>query len=435
MKVAIIGAGICGLTSAYTLSKEGHDVCVFEKESILGGLAGSFKEENWQWSLEKYYHHFFSSDTEAFSLLRQLGLENKLFFKTPKTSIFIKGGIYAFDTPKAILSFPQLNIIDKLRVGLVTSWLKITPFWQPLERVTACQWLKKYYGKKAYQMLWEPLLKAKFGKKYEEIPTSWFWARIKKRTSRLGYLEGGLLTLAESLATKIKENKGKIILGTEVRNLNDLSDFDRIIITTPPASFLKIVPDLPGEYKTKIQGLESVGAITLILYLKEKFLKDDTYWLNINEAGFPFVAVVEHTNFIDPQYYGGNHLLYVGGYYPPDHLFFKMTKEQIYQKFLPYLKKINPNFNFQLCTPRSPRGRLLNLPTSGNSFGMELFTNLYAQPLIPLNYSKVLPSLITPFPNLFFATMHHIYPWDRGVNYAISLGRKVAHEISPQKDQ
>jgi len=417
MKIAIVGAGICGLTSAYILSRDGHSVSVFEKEKTLGGLAGSFKDENWQWSLEKYYHHFFSSDKEVSSLLRQLGLQDKLFFKTPKTSLFIRGKICTFDTPWAVLSFPYLNILEKLRVGLVTGWLKITPFWQHLEKVTAERWLKKYYGKKAYQMLWEPLLKAKFGNKYEGIPASWFWARIKKRTNRLGYLEGGLLTLVESLAAKIKEGSGEIILGAEVKNLNELGDFDKIIVTTSPESFLKIAPDLPKDYKIKIQKLESVGAIALVLCLKEKFLKDDTYWLNINEAEFPFVAVVEHTNFIDRQYYGGDHLLYVGGYYPTNHPFFKMTKEQIYQKFLPFLKKINPDFDFSLFI-----------------IHYSLFMNLYAQPLVPLNYSKTLPSLTTPLPNLFFATMHHVYPWDRGVNYAISLGRKVAHELSSQKD-
>lgn len=429
MRIAVVGAGVCGLTAAYFLGNKGHEVYVFEKENILGGLAGSFKKEDWQWPLERYYHHFFSSDKEVFSLARELDLQEKLFFKTPKTSIFVRGKIYAFDTASAVLSFPLLNIIDKLRVGFVTGVLKINPFWQPLENITACQWLKKYYGRKAYQILWEPLLKAKFGKRHEEIPASWFWARIKKRSNRLGYFEGGLQTLINAMASKIKENKGKIFLDTEIKNLNDLNNFDRIIITTPPAVFLKTSPGLPENYKAKIQDLESVGAITLILSLKEKFLKDDTYWLNINEVNFPFVAVVEQTNFIDPQYYGGNHILYIGGYYPQNHPFFKMTKEQIYQKFLPFLKKINPNFNFQLCTSRNPRGSLLSLPTSGNSFGMELFANLYAQPVIPLNYSKQLPSFTTPVPDVFLATMHHIYPWDRGVNYAIKLGKKITDEI------
>lgn len=417
MKIAIVGGGICGLTSAYILSQEGHDVCVFEKQKTLGGLAGSFKDEKWQWPLENYYHHFFSSDKEAFSLLRELGLQDKLFFKSPKTSVFVQGNICAFDTPWAVLSFPYLSIPEKVRVGLITGWLKITPFWKPLEKIAAERWLKKYYGRKAYQMLWEPLLKTKFGDRYKEIPASWFWARIKKRTSRLGYLKGGLPTLTEGLAAKIKENKGKIVLDAEIKRLEDLNGFDKIIITTSPETFLKIASGLPEEYKEKIQKLESVGTIVLTLCLKEQFFKDGTYWLNINESSFPFVAVVNHTNFIDRKYYGGDHILYVGGYYPTNHPFFKMTKEQIYQKFLPFLKKINPDFS-------PPDGPIRSY----------MYADPYAQPLIPLNYSKILPSLATPLPNLFFASMHHVYPWDRGVNYAISLGRKVAHEISSQKD-
>jgi len=416
MKVAIVGGGICGLTSAYFLGNQGHQVSLFEKEKVLGGLAGSFKQGNWQWPLEKYYHHFFSSDTAVFSLLQELGLKEKLFFKTPRTSILVNSKISAFDTPLAVLTFPSLNIFDKIRTGLITGWLKINPFWQPLEKVTAHHWLKKYYGKKAYQILWEPLLKAKFAENYQNIPASWFWARIKKRSNRLGYLEGGLQTLINALAAKIQENKGQIILNTEIRNLNDLNhfnNFDKILVTTPPTTFLKIVPDLPPNYQKEIQTLKSVSALTLILSLKEKFLTDNTYWLNINEESFPFVAVVEHTNFVDPQHYGNNHLVYIGGYYPPNHPFLKMTGEQIYQKFLPFLKKINPYFNFSLYTS-----------------SLSLYTDSYAQPVIPLNYAKHLPSLNTPKPNVFWATMHHIYPWDRGVNYAIKLGKKIANEVS-----
>ena len=155
-----------------------------------------------------------------------------------------------------------------------------------------------------------------------------------------------------------------------------------------------------------------IGALNLVLELKKSFLGDDTYWLNINHSSFPFCVVIEHTNFIDPKYYGGKHLVYVGGYYPQDHKFFKMTKEEILKVFLPYLEKINPKFSYQLSV-----------------ISYQLSANPYAQPIISTNYSQIKPKIKTPIPNLFLATLHHIYPWDRGVDYAIELGREATDEI------
>ena len=164
-----------------------------------------------------------------------------------------------------------------------------------------------------------------------------------------------------------------------------------------------------------------LGALNLILELKEPFFKDNTYWLNVNEENFPFVAVVEHTNFIDSKFYGNNHLVYVGGYYPQNHNYFKMTKEQIFKEFLPYLQKINPFFNFQLYAIRYRKA---------TSSAYTLYANPQAQPVIPTNYSRIIPPHKTSLKNVYLANIQQVYPWDRGVNYAIELGEKIANEIS-----
>jgi len=414
MKVAVIGAGFSGLTAAYYLSQKGHSVFVFEKESELGGLGGSFKNNNWEWSLERYYHHFFSSDKEVLELAKELEIENKLFFKIPKSSIFVDGNIYRFDNPRSVLSFSKLNLADKVKTGIVSAFLKINPFWKPLEKITAEKFIRTFMGEGSFNTLWKPLLESKFGGDYHQIPASWFWTRVKKRSFSLGYFEGGNQILINKLAENIKNNKGRIFLNTEIKNLNDLNHFnnsDKIFVAAPAQVFLKITPDLPESYKNKIQNLKMIGCLNLVLSLKDKFLADNTYWLNINEPGFPFIAVVEHTNFIDPKHYGGEHLVYVGGYYPQNHRYFKMKKEDILKEFLPYLKKINPNFKFQISN-------------------FKLFSDLYAQPIPTLNYSQTsLPSIKTPIPNLFWTSLHHVYPYDRGVNYAIKLGREVADDI------
>jgi protoporphyrinogen oxidase len=401
MKIAIIGAGITGLTIGYRLSQKGHQVTLFEKEKFSGGLAAGFKKKNWDWHLEFFFHHLFTSDRHAKNLIKELGLEKKLIYLRPKTSIFKKGNIAQFDSPLSVLKFPFLSPLERLRTGLVTLFLKTFPDWKNFEKLKASLWLEKYYGQEAYRILWQPLLKSKFGDQASKISMAWFWARIKKRSARLGYLEGGFQTLVVRLEKEIKNKGGKISLHREIKDLNEIRGFDKIIVTVPTSEFFP-----------EIKLPKMLGAINLILELKEKILEEDTYWLNINEEGFPFVAVVEHTNFIDKKHYSHHHLIYVGGYYPQNHPYFKMSKEQILKEFLPYLQKINSNFS------------LLSI------IHYQLSLNKFAQPVVSVNYSHIIPPHRTPLKDVFLANMQQVYPWDRGVNYAIELGNKIANEIS-----
>ena len=413
MRIGIVGAGITGLTAAWRLSQKGHQVTVYEKKKYAGGLAAGFKEKGWDWSLEHFFHHLFTSDQAAKNLIKELGLFDKLLYIQAKTSIFKRGKISQFDSPATLLTFPYLPFLEKTRMGATIAYLKGASNWQPLEKTTASSWLSKTMGENAYRLLWQPLLQGKFAKSSDQISMAWFWARIKKRSSQLGHIEGGFQILINKLAEEIKKHDGKILLRHEIQHFDDLDDrskFDRIIFTTPSSTFLKITPALSQEYKEKLQKLKMLGALNLILVLKEKFLTDGTYWLNISEPGFPFVAVVEHTNFVNPTYYGGNHLVYVGGYYPQNHPYFKMTKKQILNKFLPCLQKINPTYHLSPIT-------------------YHLFKSLYAQPIIPTNYSKLIPKMKTPLPKVYLANMQMVYPWDRGINYAIELGGKIADAI------
>jgi protoporphyrinogen oxidase len=411
MRIAIIGAGFTGLTAALKLSQKGHQVTIFEKEKRAGGLAGGFKETGWQWPLDFFYRHLFSNDQSAKKLLKEIGV--KASWSKPKTSVLKKGRIYRFDSALSILSFPYFSFVDKIRTGLVSLYLKIISHWQPLEKITAGSWLPKFYGKKVYQIIWFPLLKGKFGSWAEKVPMAWFWARIKKRTACLGYPQGGFQTLANKLVAIIKKNGGQFYFQKEIKSFQELKGkFDKIIFTVPISIFLKIMKEkLPQDYQQKLSQLKMSGVLNLILVLKKRFLKDNTYWLNVNEENFPFIGVVEQTNFIDKSHYHHHPILYVLNYYPQNHRFFKMDKEKILKEFLPFLPKINPDFKENWIK---------------KSY---LFSSLYAQPLIPLNYSTIIPSFKTPVKNVFLACMQQVYPWDRGLNYAIELGEKIAEEI------
>ena len=419
--IVIIGAGFTGLAAGYKLVKAGFKVTVFEKEDRPGGLAIGFKDFDWEWSLEKHYHHLFTSDYFVIDLAREV--EVKIIFIRPKTSVFANGQIYQIDSPMSLLRFPLISILERLRIGILFLFLRYFPLWKILEKTTAATFLKATMGENSWRVLWQPLFEGKFGKFAESIPASWFWARITKRSPSLGYPEGGFENLAESIAQAIERDGGKFFFGTSVVSIKKQTErfllktdkgsfeFDCVISTLPTPLFAKTVEGLPKSYTKELLNLKGIGAVNLVLALKEKLLLDNTYWLNISDRRMPFLALVEHTNFIDEKYYGGDKLVYVGNYLPPDHPYFKKETEDLVQEFTPYLKKINPRFKKEWIRKAW------------------VFKAPFAQPIVPLNFSKVLPPLETPIPGLFMANIQQVYPWDRGTNYAVELGEKVAEMI------
>jgi protoporphyrinogen oxidase len=422
MRIAIIGAGFTGLSAAYKLSKQGHKVFVFEKDLQPGGLAVGYKEKDWDWSLEKHYHHLFTNDKSILNLAKEINHE--VITKRPKTSVFINEKLYQLDSPLSVLTFPLISFFERLRMGLVIAFLRFEPFWKPLEKFNASKILPQFMGIKTYKMIWEPLFINKFGKYADNVSLAWFWARIFKRTPSLSYPKGGFLEFAKNLTKKIEDEGGKIYFNVEVFELSSLvkpkikftrvgsskieiENYDAVIVTVPSYIFLKISPQLPDSYKDKFKSLKSLGATNLVLRLKKPFFKDNTYWLNICDKNAPMMAIVEHTNYMDRKNYNDEFILYLGNYKDRDDNFFSMTKEEILKLFDPYLKKINHDYY-------------------KNILGFELFKDPFAQPIIPINYSKILPSHKTPLKNVYLANIDQVYPWDRGTNYAVEIGQRVA---------
>lgn len=421
MKIAIIGAGFTGLTSTYKLLKKGYNVTIFEKDEKPGGLAVGFRDKNWRYSLEKYYHHIFTNDHSALNLAREIG--QKIITKKPKTSVYVDKKIYQLDTPLTIITFPRLSILERLRMGAVLGVLRFNPFWKPFEKITAHKFLSKLMGKKAYEIIWESLLVGKFGNFSKEISLAWFWARVKKRTTKLSYPEGGFLEFANLLTQKIKDKKGKIYFNTEAIEIKEESGkvkilyrdkqktkeeiFDKVIVTVPSFLFLKICKNLPAEYRQKLKNLKSLGAINLVLRLKKPFFNDNTYWLSICDKSSDILAIVEHTNLIDKIHYNNEHIVYVGKYLPSDHPFFLKSDKEMLAILDPYLKEINEKYK-------------------NNLIDYHFFKSAFAQPVIPANYSKIMPPFETPLKNVYLANIEQVYPWDRGTNYAIELGEKIA---------
>jgi protoporphyrinogen oxidase len=430
-RIAVVGAGVAGLSAAYDLAKGGHSVVVFEAAEKVGGLASGFEAAGWDWPLERFYHHWFASDDQVLNLIDEIGQSDKVFFPRPTTAVWHAGRAYALDSALAVLKYPGTPFLDRLRLGLVIAYLRLTRNWQPLEGVTADEWLSRWMGPRAYRSLWRPLLIGKFGKYYREVNMAWFWARLHKRTPKLGYYQRGFQGFADDLAGAVREQGAQIRLGTSVQRIasrdgggltvqlaEGVLPFDAVLTTVSPGLSMRMAPEMPESYLARLKRLKSMGAVVLILAL-ERQLTDGVYWLNLparspdkSENEFPFLALVEHTNYIDKSHYGGDHLIYCGDYLEPDHPYFEMSKNEISDLFVPALFKVNPRFE-----PSWVRRSWL-------------FREKYAQPVPPLHHSRNIPPLETPVPGLYMANMSQVYPWDRGTNYAVEIGRSAAALIN-----
>ncbi len=425
MQIGIVGAGIAGLAAGYDLIKAGHQVTIFEAAPNAGGLASGFREPHWEWHLERFYHHVFETDTAIRSLTNAIGYGDKLFFRKGVTAHFCQNNFHPIGGVSEVLRFPCIPFIDRLRFGFASFYLKyITQDWHNLEGTTATQWTQRWMGKRAYEVIMRPLLEGKFGPHAATVNMAWLWSRLKARSFKLGYYVGGFQGFVDALVAAVERQGGTIHLQSPVEHLEPVDKggwklvtasgsqpFDKVIVTGSPGLMTKLAPQLTRNYLGQLSKLKSLGAVVLVLALNRQ-LTNQLYWIQgmLQKDGFPFLALVEHTNFIEPEHYGGDHLVYCGDYLPADHAYFRMSKEELLVHFLPALRRFNHQFEYAWIR---------------NSW---LFREAYAQPIVGLNHSQNIPPLATPLPGLYWASMSQVYPWDRGTNFAVELGQRVAAE-------
>ena len=427
MNIGIIGAGVAGMSAAWDLLAAGHQDTLFEAESRVGGLASGFKDESWDWSLEKFYHHWFQTDADVLKLADEMGVRDQILFPRPKTSFWVNGRIVRSEISPSALFLP-LPLGSKVKFGLGGVRLKLMRDWKALEATTAHEWLLHNMGEKAYDTFFRPLLIGKFGDEYQKVNMAWMWARVKARSLRLGTFTGGFQAFLDTLGEQITAKGATISLNTPVGAIGsqdgkptltingEVRVFDRVLATTSPGLLLKLAPGLrETPYGQNAASLRTIGAVCVVLAIKDQLLTDGTYWLNLpatspnkRESRFPFLALVEHTNWMDRAHYNGDRILYLGDYVPTDHEYFSLSDEALIERFTAVLPTINPNFR-----PDWIRKAWV-------------FRAPYAQPVPYVNHSQRVPTIETPLPNVFWASMNHVYPWDRGTNYAIELGRHAA---------
>lgn len=398
MKIAVIGGGIGGLVAAYRLLQKGDEVSIFEKSNSLGGLLGGFEIEGT--NLEKAYHHIFKTDEYIISLINELGLSKKLKWHESKTALYYDGIIYPFAGAMDLLKFKPLNLIDKLRLGLVKIYLEKENKWQKFENVLAYEWMKKWCGSNAYKVVWEPLLKGKFSDKYKEISMAWMWARIHTRANSskggkeyLGYMEGGFQQIIDELQKRILRLGGKIFFNYQLQITNDeLKKYDKIISSAP------------------LPNVEYLGAVTMVFSSKQSL--SPYYWHNINDIKSPFLAFIQHTNLMGTENYGGKNIYYLGTYLPQNHKYFTCKDGLIEKDFFDYLKKIFPDFDKKEIIEKN------------------IFRFKYAQHLVKTNYKLLITNYkLKPKNKIIHMNFAQIYPEDRGINYAVREGERVIKKI------
>ncbi len=423
MKIGIVGAGVCGLAAAKVLQERGHQVTIFEGRHEVGGQVVTFPVGGTP--LECFYHHLFTSDTTVVRYIRELGLEPYLRWIEPRNAHLVRGRIYPFVTPLDLLRFTAVPLTSRIRLGLVALYLRRQKNWRKYEAVTAKEWMMRAVGRKAYDAFWGPLLRGKFADYADEVSMAWLWGKIylrfaSRKGSReaLGYLEGSFRRYYQALADRIVERGGTIYLSTPVervavqngqvrgiRAAGRLWEFDQVLMTTPNIITRKIAPDLPPDYAAILDRVRYQWATCLVLALDRPLT--DIYWLSIADD-LKFVACIEHTNFMRPEDYGGNHIVYLSNYVRPDHPVLQMRAEEVLELYLPGIRTINPRFE---------RSWIRDL---------WFFTDPGGQPIITTNYSRSIPDIRTGVQGLYLANTTQIYPEDRGQNYSLLLGERAA---------
>lgn len=422
MKIAILGGGVTGLVAADQLSRQNHSVVMFEKEPSLGGLASGFVHKGWKWSLEKTYHHMFSNDYDILDYANEINF-NKIMHNTPLTSSFYKVEnnyrIFPVDTPQDLLKLPLLNLPDKIRTGIVVFLLKLSPFLDYYQEITSIEFLRKSMGERSWKTMWEPLMRGKFGKYAENILASFIWARINKRTRRLAYIEGGFQSLINFLEALNKKQNVVIKKNTTVNQVEKSGNkftvitqtgerevFDGIVSTLPTPVLVNVTDKIfPQHYQRQLKSIKYLFASNLIIE-SEKPLFEKEYWVNVCDRNLPILALVQHTNFIDKKNYNNKHILYVANYFDENSPFLKMNGQIATKFFLPYLKKINSKFH---------------IPNSTFYFKAP-----FAQPIVDRDFIKNKPDFITPVKNFIVANLDMTYPYDRGTNFSVKMGKQAA---------
>jgi protoporphyrinogen oxidase len=427
--VAVVGGGFSGLAAAYELARKGIAVTVLEAQDHIGGLAAAFDVGGER--LDCFYHHWFTNDLEVMELIAELGLNDQVSINPTNTGVYYANNFFKLSTPWDLLNFTPLGFIDRLRLGLLALRARRVNNWMELEDKTAAEWLRELGGEGVYRVMWEPLLKGKFGPVADQISAVWFWNKLKLRggsrgkggEERLAYFKGGFEALARGLLARVLKDGGVLQTGAAVSGIEPEGARWRVrtaqgeviadhVIATPA---LPLLADMvrtwaaPG-YIAQLERIHYLANVCLVLELDRSL--SSTYWLNVNDPNFPFVGVIEHTNFERPETYGGKHIVYLSKYLPHTEALYAMTADEVLAYAMPHLQRMFPRLQ------------------PGWIQRHHVWKARWSQPVVEKHYSRLIPPAAGPRAGLHVCSMAQIYPEDRGTNYAVREGRRIGRHVA-----
>lgn len=423
--VAVIGAGAMGLAAAYHLLKRGHRVEVFEADNVAGGMAAHFDLDGL--SIERFYHFVCKADQPTFDLLQDLDLGDAMRWRPTSMGYFYDGALYPWGDPLALLTFPRLDIISKVRYGLMAFLSTKRDDWSKLDTITAEAWLRAWCGEKAWTILWEKLFTLKFFEYSDKVSAAWMWTRLKRvGTSRrsifqeeLGYIEGGSETLVKRLVERITAMGGQIHLAspveevlthdggvTGVRVNGEQRAFSCVISTMPLPLVPKLIPGLSEPTKVAYSAVQNIGVVCVVHKLARSITNN--FWLNINDPEIEVPGIVEFSNLrpLDDA-----HVVYVPYYMPVTHPKFGRDDDAFVEESFEYLRRINPAL------------------TAGDRHASKVGRLKYAQPICPPGFLETLPPVESEIRGLQIADTSSYYPEDRGISESVRIAREMADRI------
>jgi len=431
VRAVVIGGGVAGLAAAYELVHGGHEVALFEAGPVWGGQVRTFEIGGGR--IESFYHHLFRSDTEIVALIEELRLGPDLEWIDSNVGMHADGRNYPFVGPLDLLRFDRVSPLTRLRLGLTALWLRRVSDWRRYEGQRASAWITSRVGREGYRRVWGPLLRAKFGAYAEDVSMVWFWGKIYLRFAsregglfakeQLGYLRGSFGRLVDALVAAIRAGGAEAEHGVAVERIDVAGGRVRgvtlaggrvvpaevVIATVPSPLFARLLPELPeldARYSELLGSVRYQWATVLVLALDRPL--SGIYWLTMTDDDCPFVVAVEQTNFVPPERYGGQHVVYFSRYADPGDPIAEQDVEEVLDEYEPFIRRINPAFERGWVT------------------GRWLFKDRAGQPIVHMRYHETIPPHRAPAAGLYLANTTQIYPEDRGQNYSIRMGRRVA---------
>ena len=453
--IAIIGSGFLGLTLALRLAESGNRVTIYESAPEIGGLASAWQIGDVVW--DKHYHVTLASDSFTRKIVEEIGLGDEFEWVETKTGFYTDGKLVSMSNTLEFLQFPSLDLISKFRLGATIFYASRVKDWKALEKTSVEDWLTRLSGKKTFEKMWKPLLKAKLGEAYQKTSAAFIWSTIQRmyaaRNSGLkkemfGYVRGGYARVLERFGDHLREKGVEIHLNWQVEKIEKMEngkwkmenvkkskteiaqqfsvggnssfstfhfppsvespfsiekEFDSVILTCPSNIAAKICPQLTDAEKAKLENIKYQGIVCASVLMKKSL--SNFYVTNITDET-PFTGIIEMSALVDKSEFGGSALVYLPKYVAPDDELFEKSDAEIEEIFTSALEKMYSHFKREdvLAFKISRVRQVFPLPT--------------------IDYSANVPSVETSLRNVFIVNSAQITNGTLNVNETIQLAEK-----------